>query len=183
MLVVKGRELELDISLLAAANFKNLWKISIWAEEFFYGGVDLNPLSTVRSPQSAVRSPQSAVHSPQYDVRTLYTVEFDASYITELENRWQNRSNFFPSRFARCDRNVLKSKNIVSPRQNHSFSSSSKYGTGMDSEMMQDILFENEQKYSSRLKHADTVALIRAPKIGQCKTQTADCRLQTADQG
>ena len=142
-----------------------------------------SPQSAVRSPQSAVRRPQSAVHSPQYDVRTLYTVEFDASYITELENRWQNRSNLFPSRFARCDRNVLKSKNIVSPRQNHSFSSSSKYGTGMDSEMMQDILFENEQKYSSRLKHADTVALIRAPKIGQCKTKTADCRLQTADQG
>ena len=34
----------------------------------------------------------------------------------------------------------------------------------MDSEMMQDILFENEQKYFSRLKHADTVALIRALK-------------------
>ena len=30
----------------------------------------------------------------------------------------------------------------------------------MDSEMTQDILFENEQKYFSRLKHADTVALI-----------------------
>ena len=89
MLVVRGRELELDISLLAAANFKTLWKITIWAEEFFYGGVDLNPLSTVRSPQSTVRSPQS-------DVCNLYTVEFDASYITELENRWQNRSNFFP---------------------------------------------------------------------------------------
>ena len=76
---VKGREPELDISLLAAANFKKLWKITIWAEEFFHGGVDLNPLSTVRSPQSAVHS--------------LYTLEFDASYITELENRWQNRSN------------------------------------------------------------------------------------------
>ena len=36
----------------------------------------------------------------------------------------------------------------------------------MDSEMMQDILFENEQKYFSRLKHADTVALMRAPKMG-----------------
>ena len=150
MLVVRGRELELDISLLAAANFKNLWKITIWAEEFSYGGVDLNPLSTVRSPQS--------------DVCNLYTVEFDASYITELENRWQNRSNFFPACFPRCDRNVLKSKNVVFPRQKHSFSSSSKYGTGMDSEMMQDILFENEQKYFSRLKHADTVALIRALK-------------------
>ena len=62
--------------------------------------------------------------------------------------------------FARCDRNVLESKNIVFPRQEHRFSSSSKYGTGMDSEMTQDILFENEQKYFSRLKHADTVALI-----------------------
>ena len=30
----------------------------------------------------------------------------------------------------------------------------------MDSEMTQDILFENEQKYFSRLKHADTVVLI-----------------------
>ena len=70
----------------------------------------------------------------------------------------------FPACFARCDRNVLKSKNIVFPRQKHSFSSSSKYGTVMDSEMMQDILFENEQKYFSRLKHADTVALIRALK-------------------
>ena len=27
----------------------------------FYGGVDLNPLSTVRSPQSAVRGPTSAI--------------------------------------------------------------------------------------------------------------------------
>ena len=115
-------------------------------------------------PESVVHCPQSAVRSPQSDVCNLYTVDFDASYITELENRRQNLSNFFPACFARCDRNVLKSKNIVFPRQKHSFSSSSKYGTGMDSEMMQDILFENEQKYFSRLKHADTVALIRALK-------------------
>ena len=66
---VKGRELELDISILAIAIFKNLLRITIWAEEFFHGGVDLNPLSTVRSPQSAVRSPQSNV------------VRFDACYI------------------------------------------------------------------------------------------------------
>ena len=32
---VKGREQELEISLLAIANFKNLWKITIWTEEFF----------------------------------------------------------------------------------------------------------------------------------------------------
>ena len=31
-----------------------LLRITIWAEEFFHGGVDLNPLSTVRSPQSTV---------------------------------------------------------------------------------------------------------------------------------
>ena len=85
---VKGGELELDISLLAAANFKNLWKITIWAVQFFHGGVDLNPLSTVHCPHSAVQS--------------LYTVEFDASYITKLENRWQNRSNFFPGVFPGC---------------------------------------------------------------------------------
>ena len=36
----------------------------------------------------------------------------------------------------------------------------------MDSEMTQHILFENGQKYFSRLKHTDTVALIRAPKMG-----------------
>ena len=38
----------------------------------------------------------------------------------------------------------------------------------MDSEsyLTQDILFENEQKYFSRLKHADTFAPIRAPKMG-----------------
>ena len=72
----------------------------------------------------------------------------------------------FPSRFARCDRNVLKSKNIVFPGQKHRFPSSSSYGSGMDSEMTQHILFENEQKYFSRLKHADTVALTRAPKNG-----------------
>ena len=69
---------------------------------------------------------------------------------------------FLLSRVVNCDRNVLESKNIVFPRQEHRFSSSSKYGTGMDSEMTknEDILFENEQKYFSRLKHADTVALI-----------------------
>ena len=33
-----------------------LLRITIWAEEFFHGGVDLNPLSTVRSPQSRVVS-------------------------------------------------------------------------------------------------------------------------------
>ena len=66
---VRGRELELDILILAIANFKNLLRITMWAEEFFHGGVDLNPLSTVRSPQSAVRSPQSNV------------VQFDACYI------------------------------------------------------------------------------------------------------
>ena len=32
--------------------------------------------------------------------------------------------------------------------------------------MMQDILFETEQKYFSRIKHAYTVALIRDPKMG-----------------
>ena len=58
---VKGRELELDISILAIANFKNLLRITIWAEEFFHGGVDLNPLSTVRSRQSTVHSAQSYV--------------------------------------------------------------------------------------------------------------------------
>ena len=56
---VKGRELELEISLLAIANYKNLLRITICAEEFFHRGVDQNPLSTVRSPQSAVRSPHS----------------------------------------------------------------------------------------------------------------------------
>ena len=53
---VKGRELELDISILAIANFKNLLRITIWAKEFFHGGVDLNPLSAVRNPQSTVHS-------------------------------------------------------------------------------------------------------------------------------
>ena len=56
---VKGREVELEISLLAIANYKNLLRITIWAEEFFHRGVDLNPLSTVRSPQSTVDSVQS----------------------------------------------------------------------------------------------------------------------------
>lgn len=67
----------------------------------------------------------------------------------------------FPSRLARCDRNVLESKNIIFPRQKRRFSSSSKHGTCMDSEsyLTQDILFENEQKYFSRLKLADTVTL------------------------
>ena len=85
---VKGREVELEISLLAIANYKNLLRITIWAEEFFHRGVDQNPLSAVRSPQSAVRSPQSAVRSPQSAVRSpqsavhmLYTVLLDASYI------------------------------------------------------------------------------------------------------
>ena len=54
--LAKGRELELEISLLAIANLKNILKIAMWAEEFCHGGVDLNPLSTVRGPQSAVRS-------------------------------------------------------------------------------------------------------------------------------
>ena len=66
---VKGRELESDISILAIANFKNLLRIPIWAEEFFHGGVDLNPLSTVHSPQSTVHTPQS------------YVAWFDACYI------------------------------------------------------------------------------------------------------
>ena len=37
----------------------------------------------------------------------------------------------------------------------------------MDSEMTQDILFENEQKYFSRLKHAGTVALIGVGTAGR----------------
>ena len=49
---VKGRKLELEISLLAIANYKNLLRITIWAEEFFHRGVDQNPLSAVRSPHS-----------------------------------------------------------------------------------------------------------------------------------
>ena len=40
---VKGR---------AIANYKNLLRITIWAEEFFHRGVDQNPLSAVRSPHS-----------------------------------------------------------------------------------------------------------------------------------
>ena len=38
----------------------------------------------------------------------------------------------------------------------------------MDSEscLTQDILIENEQKYFSRVKHDDTLALIGAPKMG-----------------
>ena len=36
----------------------------------------------------------------------------------------------------------------------------------MDSEMTQDILFESELKYFSRLKHADTVGAIKAFKKG-----------------
>ena len=51
---VKGRELELDISVLAIANFKNLLRITIWAEEFF---------SRRCGPKSIVHSQQSAVHS------------------------------------------------------------------------------------------------------------------------
>ena len=51
---VKGRELELDISILAIANFKNLLRITIWAEEFF---------SRRCGPESIVHSPQSAAHS------------------------------------------------------------------------------------------------------------------------
>ena len=52
----KFRELELDISLLATGNFKNLWKIDIWADEFFFhGGVDFE--SVVHSPQTTVYSP------------------------------------------------------------------------------------------------------------------------------
>ena len=42
----------------------------------------------------------------------------------------------------------------------------------MDSEMTQDISFENEQKYFSRLKHADTVALIR---VGTERYSTVLC--------
>ena len=53
---VKGRELESDKPILAIANVKNLLRITIWAEEFFHGGVDLNPLSTVHSPQSTLGS-------------------------------------------------------------------------------------------------------------------------------
>ena len=60
----------------------------------------------------------------------------------------------------------MESKNIVFPREEHRFSLSSKYGTGMDSEMTQDILFESELKYFSRLKHADTVGAIKAFKKG-----------------
>ena len=64
----KFRELELDISLLAAGNIKNPWKINIWVEEFFFKEAwTLNPLFTVRSPQSTVHS--------------LYVVRFDASCI------------------------------------------------------------------------------------------------------
>ena len=64
---VKGRKLELEISLLAIANCKNLLRITVWAEEVFHRGVDQNPLSTVRSPHSALH--------------THYVVRFDASYI------------------------------------------------------------------------------------------------------
>ena len=53
----KFRELELDISLLATGNFKNLWKIDIWAEEFFSRRRGL----WIRCPQSAVHSLQSIV--------------------------------------------------------------------------------------------------------------------------
>ena len=53
---VKGRDLELDISILAIANFKNLLRITIWAEELF--SRRCGPESIVHSPQSAVRSPQ-----------------------------------------------------------------------------------------------------------------------------
>ena len=79
------------------------------------------PESVVHCPQSAVRSPQSAVRSPQSDVCNLYTVEFDASYITGLENRWQNRSNFFPACFAiamfwKAKISFSLVKNIVFPR-------------------------------------------------------------------
>ena len=62
---VKGRELELDISILATANFKNLLRITIWAEEFF--SRRCGPESIVHSPQSAVRSPRSTVHSCSVD--------------------------------------------------------------------------------------------------------------------
>ena len=61
----KFRELELDITLLAIGNFKNLSKINIWAEELFHGGVDF----------------ESVVHSPQSTVHSLYVVRFDASCI------------------------------------------------------------------------------------------------------
>ena len=101
------------------------------------------PESVVHSPQSAVRSPQSALHTP-HSLCSWRT----ADRIGQI------------SSFARCGRNVLESKNIVFPRQEHRFFSSSKYGTGMDSERTQDILFGSEQKYFSRFKHADTVALI-----------------------
>ena len=92
-------------------------------------------------------------------------MRFDASHnivgnpLTEL--------CIFLSLSFRCDCNVLKSKNIVFPRQKHRFSSSSKYGTVLDSEsyLMRDILLENEPKYFSVLKHADTVALTRASKM------------------
>ena len=62
---VKGRELELEISLLAIANYKNLLRITIWAEEFF----------------SQRSEPESVVHSPQSPVYSRNVVRFDASYI------------------------------------------------------------------------------------------------------
>ena len=143
---VKGREVELEISLLAITNYKNLLRITIWAEEFFHRGVDLNPY--------VVHSPQSAVPSLQLWCCSVWCFLFNVVGEPLTES-----VKFLPFSFRALWSQCFE-------KQKHRFSSSSKYGSGMDSEMTQHILFENEQKYFSRLKHADTVALTRAPKNG-----------------
>ena len=131
---VKGGELELDILILALANFKNLWKITICAEEFF---------SRRCGPESVVHSPQSVVHSLCYALWCfLHNV---------VGEPLTGSVNFlfisFRALWSQCFE-----------KQKYRFPPSSKCRTGMDSEMMQDVLFENEQKNFLTLKHADTVA-------------------------
>ena len=105
----KFRELELDISLLATGNFKNLWKIDIWAEEFFS-----------RRRGLWIRCPQSAVHSLQSTVHSLYVVRFDAFCIVWLENRPFRRLFRLVSRvviamFWRAKPSFSRVKNAVFP--------------------------------------------------------------------
>ena len=134
----RGQRARITHSLLAIANFKNLWKIKISGRRVFFHGGMLYCWWTRRVLEPRGHSDcavwcflHNVVGEPLTESGKFLSVSFRALWSQGLE-----------------------SKNIVFP--------------GMDSEsyLTQDILIENEQKYFSRVKHDGTVALIRAPKMG-----------------